>query len=266
MVGVLPYFFAVRDTPQHIRSDNGPELVATVIRDWLRRSDVRQLFIATGSPSLNGYVESIHGKLRDELLDRELFLSMEEARWVIERWQLDDNQRRIHSTLDDQTPAAHVILSLVLDQSPRVVSTPNTHHRRLNLGMQSCALLMLILALAIFGHGETLVAKEVFFQSGSTQLKGHLAMPNGTGPFPAVIYLHGGRGAVVGGNPKETAEALAKAGLVGFSPSRRKNTSIAGNVQDVIAYIDFVEELKDVDDGRLALLGVSRVLLWAIMA
>jgi len=132
--------------------------------------------------------------------------------------------------------------------------------------MQSCALLMLILALAIFGHGETLVAKEVFFQSGSTQLKGHLAMPNGTGPFPAVIYLHGGRGAVVGGNPKETAEALAKAGLVGFSPIRRKNTSIAGNVQDVIAAIDFVEELKDVDDGRLAILGFSRGGLLAFMA
>ncbi len=107
VVGVLQYLFAVRGTPQHIRSDNGPEFVATVIRDWLRRSDVGPLFIAKGSPWENGYVESFNGKLRDELLNRELFLSMEEARWVIDRWQLDYNHRRIHSALDYQTPAAY---------------------------------------------------------------------------------------------------------------------------------------------------------------
>ncbi|HIK93908.1 MAG TPA: transposase, partial [Planctomycetes bacterium] len=85
VLGVLQYLFAVRGTPQHIRSDNGPEFVAAVIRDWLRRSDVGPLFIAKGSPWENGYVESFNGKLHDELLNRELFLSMEEARWVIDR-------------------------------------------------------------------------------------------------------------------------------------------------------------------------------------
>ena len=59
VVGVLQYLFAVRGTPQHIRSDNGPEFVATVIRDWLRRSNVGPLFIAKGSPWENGYVESL---------------------------------------------------------------------------------------------------------------------------------------------------------------------------------------------------------------
>ena len=86
VLGVLQYLFAVRGTPQHIRSDNGPEFVAKTVRRWLQRADVKTLFIAKGSPWENGYVESFNGKLRDELLNRELFLSVEEARWVIDRW------------------------------------------------------------------------------------------------------------------------------------------------------------------------------------
>ena len=72
----------------------------------LAQADVKTLFIAKGSPWENGYVESFNGKLRDELLNRELFLSLDEARWVIDRWRLDYNHRRIHSALDYQTPAA----------------------------------------------------------------------------------------------------------------------------------------------------------------
>ena len=72
---------------------------------WLERSDVKTLFIAKGSPWENGYVESAGGKLRDELLNRELFLSLDEARWVIDRWRLDYNHHRPHSSLEHQTPA-----------------------------------------------------------------------------------------------------------------------------------------------------------------
>ena len=107
VIGVLQYLFAVRGTPRYIRSDNGPEFVAKRVRRWLERADVRTLFIAKGSPWENGYVESFNGKLRDELLNRELFLSTEEARWVIDRWRLDYNHHRIHSALDYQTPAAY---------------------------------------------------------------------------------------------------------------------------------------------------------------
>jgi putative transposase len=107
VIGVLQYLFSVRGTPQHIRSDNGPEFVAKAVRRWLDRANVKTLFIAKGSPWENGYVESFNGKLRDELLNRELFLSMEEARWVIDRWQLDYNHHRPHSALDYQTPAAY---------------------------------------------------------------------------------------------------------------------------------------------------------------
>ena len=106
VVEVLRYLFAVRGTPQFIRSDNGPEFVAKEVRKWLDQADVKTLFIAPGSPWENGYVESFNGKLRDELLNGEFFLSLAEARWVIDRWRLDYNHRRPHSTLDYQTPAA----------------------------------------------------------------------------------------------------------------------------------------------------------------
>jgi len=68
---------------------------------------VRTLFIAKGNPWKNGYVESAGGKLRDELLNQELFLSLAESRWVIDRWRLDSNHHRVHSALNYQTPAAY---------------------------------------------------------------------------------------------------------------------------------------------------------------
>ena len=107
LIGILQYLFAVRGTPQHLRSDNGPEFVANTVRRWLEKAGVETLFIAKGSPWENGYVESFNGKLRDELLNRELFLSLEDARWVIDQWRLNYNHRRIHSSLNYQTPAAY---------------------------------------------------------------------------------------------------------------------------------------------------------------
>ena len=103
---VLEYLFLVRGRPRHIRSDNGPEFVAKRLRRWLRQSGVGPLYIEPGSPWENAYVESFNGKLRDELLDRELLLSLEEAQYVAERWRLDYNHHRPHSSLNWQTPAA----------------------------------------------------------------------------------------------------------------------------------------------------------------
>ncbi len=107
VVGLLQHLFAVRGAPEYLRSDNGPEFVAQRVQRWLDQAGVGTLFIEKGSPWENGYVESFNGKLRDELLDRELFLSLEEARWVIDRWRLDYNHHRPHSALDYQTPAAY---------------------------------------------------------------------------------------------------------------------------------------------------------------
>ena len=106
VVDVLCYLFAVRGRPKFIRSDNGPEFVAKLVRDWLSQAKVGTLFIAKGSPWENGYVESFNARLRDELLNRELFLSVTEAQWVIDRWRNDFNNHRPHSSLNYQTPAA----------------------------------------------------------------------------------------------------------------------------------------------------------------
>jgi len=131
VVGILEYLFAVRGTPEYLRSDNGPEFVAKSVCRWLQQADVQTLFIAKGSPWENGYVESFNGKLRDELLNRELFLSLEEARWVIDRWRLDYNHRRPHSSLDYQTPAAYAA-GCVLSAS--ATPQPPEHSRSLNPG------------------------------------------------------------------------------------------------------------------------------------
>ena len=107
VVDTLRYLFALRGRPENIRSDNGPEFVSHKVKKWLHQAEVETLYIAKGSPWENGYVESFNSKLRDELLNRELFLSLEEARWVIDQWQLDYNQQRPHSAIDYQTPAAY---------------------------------------------------------------------------------------------------------------------------------------------------------------
>ena len=91
----------------YIRSDNGSEFVAKVVRDYLRDSGVKTLFIEPGSPWENGDIESFNGKLRDELLDGELFLHIDEVRYVVDRWRMDYNHYRPHGSLDYQTPAAY---------------------------------------------------------------------------------------------------------------------------------------------------------------
>jgi len=108
VIMTLQYLFAVRGAPEHLRSDNGPEFVAKEIQEWLARACVRTLYIQKASPWENGYVESFNGRLRDELLDRELFLSLPEARVVLDQWRMDYNHRRPHGGLKWLTPAAFV--------------------------------------------------------------------------------------------------------------------------------------------------------------
>jgi putative transposase len=103
----LQYLFALRGAPQHIRSDNGPEFIAQEIRRWLERAAVDTLYIEKGSPWESGYVESFNGRLRDELLNRELFLSVPEARYVLDQWREDYNLHRPHGGLNWRTPAAY---------------------------------------------------------------------------------------------------------------------------------------------------------------
>jgi putative transposase len=108
-----------RGIPDHIRSDNGPEMTAKVVRDWLQRIGSKTLFIAPGSPWENGYNESFNGKLRDELLNGEIFHSLKEAKVVIEQWRKHYNTKRPHSSLGYRPPApvAYSPIPVPLEQS-----------------------------------------------------------------------------------------------------------------------------------------------------
>ena len=97
--------FIRRGIPEYIRSDNGPEFTAKVVREWLVDLGVSTLFIEPGSPWENGYVESFIGKFRDELLNREIFDTLLEAKVIIENWRREYNQLRPHSSLGYRPPA-----------------------------------------------------------------------------------------------------------------------------------------------------------------
>ncbi len=112
VVEVLRYLFAVRGAPEFIRSDNGPEFVSNAVQKWLENSGVDTLYVAPGSPWENGYVESFNSKLRDEKLNRELFLHIDELRYVADRWRMDYNHYRPHSSLDYMAPAAFAAMCL----------------------------------------------------------------------------------------------------------------------------------------------------------
>ncbi len=105
VLAVLAELFIERGPPGHIRSDNGPELTAKALRARLERLGVGTLFIAPGSPWENGYCESFIGKLRDELLEREIFYSLREAQILVERWRRTYNTVRPHSALGYRPPA-----------------------------------------------------------------------------------------------------------------------------------------------------------------
>jgi putative transposase len=106
--------FIFRGVPEHIRSDNGPEFTATAVRKWLSQLRVKTLFIEPGSPWENGYIESFNGKMRDELLDREIFTTLEEAKVLINQWRREYNQIRPHSSKNYQPPAPEAKLIPVL--------------------------------------------------------------------------------------------------------------------------------------------------------
>ena len=110
----LAGLFMTHGIPVHIRSDNGPEFTATLVRLWLAALDVETLFIEPGSPWENGYVESFTGKLRDELLDREIFFTLAEAKILIERWRREYNTVRPHSALGYRPPAPETIMRATL--------------------------------------------------------------------------------------------------------------------------------------------------------
>lgn len=104
LIGLLAVLMIEHGVPDHIRSDNGPEFAAQAVQDWLLSIGSSALFIGPGSPWENAYIESFNDKLRDELLDREIFVGLAEAQFMIENFRIRYNAVRIHSSLGYKTP------------------------------------------------------------------------------------------------------------------------------------------------------------------
>ncbi len=106
------HLFIFRGIPEHLRSDNGPEFTAKAIRACLNRLGVKTWYIEPGSPLGNGYIEPFNGKLRDEVIDREIFTILEEAKILSEQWRKEYNQVRLHSARNNRPPAPSAILTM----------------------------------------------------------------------------------------------------------------------------------------------------------
>ena len=107
---IMADLFEIHGPPAFIRSDNGPEFIAAALREWFARLGVGTLFITPGSPWENGYCESFNGKLRDELLNGEIFYSLKEAQVVVENWRREYNTVRPHSSLGYKPPAPETVI------------------------------------------------------------------------------------------------------------------------------------------------------------
>ncbi len=112
VIDVLTNLFILRGVPAYIRSDNGPEFVAEAVRKWIRAVGARTAYIEPGSPWENGYIESFNARLRDELLNGEIFYSLKEAQIIIEQWRKHYNTIRPHSALGYRPPAPETIVTL----------------------------------------------------------------------------------------------------------------------------------------------------------
>jgi putative transposase len=124
VIDALSDLFILRGVPGHVRSDNGPEFIAKALRDWIAAVGVRTAYIEPGSPWENGYCESFNSKLRDELLNGEIFYSLEEAKVIIEGWRRHYNTLRPHSSLGYRAPAPQVLLWPAAQPQPAPPATP----------------------------------------------------------------------------------------------------------------------------------------------
>lgn len=104
VVQVLDRVIAERGTPTELVLDNGPELAGKALDQWAYERNVRLRFIEPGKPVQNAFVESFHGRLRDECLDRHWFLGLTDARGTVEAWRRDYNRARPHSALGYRPP------------------------------------------------------------------------------------------------------------------------------------------------------------------
>jgi putative transposase len=124
VIDVLSDLFILRGVPGHVRSDNGPEFVAKAVQAWITAVGAKTAYIAPGSPWENGFIESFNARLRDELLDGEIFYSLREAQVVIESWRRHYNAVRPHASLGYRAPAPEVVVPAFASSRPASPVTP----------------------------------------------------------------------------------------------------------------------------------------------
>ncbi len=136
VIDVLSDLFILRGVPGHIRSDNGAEFIAKVVQEWIAAVGAKTAYIAPGSPWENGFIESFNARLRDELLDGEIFYSLKEAKIVIESWRRHYNTLRPHGSIGYKPPAPEVFVSAMSTRTaqqpqpaapPALVERPSLH-------------------------------------------------------------------------------------------------------------------------------------------
>jgi len=121
VIDVLSDLFILRGIPGHVRSDNGPEFIAEAVQAWIAAVGAKTAYIAPGSPWENGYVESFNARMRDELLNGEIFYSLKEAQIIIEGWRRHYNTVRPHASLGYRAPAPEVFV-------PGLAAWPSARH------------------------------------------------------------------------------------------------------------------------------------------
>ena len=117
VIDVLSDLFILRGVPGHVRSDNGPEFVAKAVQKWIGAVGAKTAYIMPGSPWENGFIESFNARLRDELLDGEIFYSLAEAKIIIESWRRHYNTVRPHGSLGYKPPAPEVFVPALAERS-----------------------------------------------------------------------------------------------------------------------------------------------------
>ena len=136
VIDVLSDLFILRGVPEHVRSDNGPEFVAKAVQEWISAVGAKTAYIAPGSPWENGFIESFNARLRDELLDGEIFYSLAEAKIIVESWRRYFNTVRPHGSLGYKPPAPEVFIPAMTARAtaqprpatpPALASRPTAH-------------------------------------------------------------------------------------------------------------------------------------------
>ncbi len=114
VIDALTDLFILRGVPAYIRSDNGPEFITQAVRDWIAAVGAKTPYIEPGSPWENGYCKSFNARMRDELLNGEVFYTLREAQALIERWRKHYNTKRPHNALGYRPPAPETIVTMQL--------------------------------------------------------------------------------------------------------------------------------------------------------